>query len=107
MNEKSSTKFDPDPLFIESLADERLFENPILYINCDEFPNFEFSVEENEAIRRYMELGGFVYLDAGIKASFLVQTLVTVMQPGKNAQRSGNGLGKFFPKNHLLLSEES
>jgi len=71
MNERSSAQFDPDPLFIESLMDERLFENPILYINCDELPNFEFSSEENEALRRYMELGGFVYLDAGIKASFL------------------------------------
>jgi len=71
MNERSHAQFDPDPLFIESLLDERLFENPILYINCDELPNFEFSSEENEALRRYMELGGFVYLDAGIKASFL------------------------------------
>ena len=53
MNEKSSTKFDPDPLFIESLADERLFENPILYINCDELPNFEFSVEEKKHSKIY------------------------------------------------------
>ena len=40
MNERSHAQFDPDPLFIESLIDERLFENPILYINCDELPNF-------------------------------------------------------------------
>src|SRR6056300_915374 len=71
MNERSNAQFDPDPLFLESLEDERLFENPILYINCDELPNFEFSSAENDALRRYMELGGFVYLDAGIKASFL------------------------------------
>lgn len=71
INESSRVSFDPFPLFIESLTDERLFEHPILYINCDELPNFEFSNEENQALRRYMELGGFVYLDAGIKASFL------------------------------------
>ena len=71
MNERSNANFDPDPLFIDSLTDERLFENPILYINCDELPVFDFSLEENEALRRYMNLGGFVYLDAGIKASFL------------------------------------
>ena len=71
MNERSLANFDPDPLFIESLADERLFEHPILYVNCDELPNFDFSSEENEALRRYMKLGGFIYLDAGIKASFL------------------------------------
>ena len=43
MNERSLANFDPDPLFIESLADERLFEHPILYVNCDELPNFDFS----------------------------------------------------------------
>ena len=78
-------------LFIESLIDERLFENPILYINCDELPNFEFSSEENEALRRYMELGGFVYLDAGIKASFLGPTSAIATQPGKSAMKSVPG----------------
>ena len=71
MNEQTWAKFDTDPLFISELTDERLFENPILYINCDDQTNLEFTTEENQALRRYMELGGFVYLDAGIKASFL------------------------------------
>lgn len=71
LNEKSSARFDTDPLFINNLTDERLFENPILYVNCDEQPNLEFPVEERDALRRYLELGGFLYLDAGIKASFL------------------------------------
>ena len=71
MNEQTWAKFDTDPLFISELTDERLFENPILYINCDDQTNLEFTAEENQALRRYMELGGFVYLDAGIKASFL------------------------------------
>ena len=48
MNERSNARFDPDPMFIESLTDPRLFENPILYINCDELPSFDFSTEENE-----------------------------------------------------------
>ena len=71
LNEQTNARFDTDPLFINSLTDERLNENPILYINCDEQPNLEFSEDERAALRRYMELGGFVYLDAGIKASFL------------------------------------
>ena len=71
MNEQTWAKFDTDPLFISELTDERIFENPILYINCDDQTNLEFTAEENQALRRYMELGGFVYLDAGIKASFL------------------------------------
>jgi len=71
MNEQTWAKFDTDPLFISELTDERIFENPILYINCDDQTNLEFTAEENQALRRYMELGRFVYLDAGIKASFL------------------------------------
>jgi hypothetical protein len=71
MNEETSTRFDTDPLFISELTDERLMENPILYVNCDDQPNLEFPAEELAALRRYMEQGGFVYLDAGIKASFL------------------------------------
>jgi hypothetical protein len=71
MNEQTNARFDTDPLYINSLTDERLLENPILYINCDEQPNLEFPLEERDALRRYMEQGGFVYLDAGIKASFL------------------------------------
>ena len=71
MNEQTWAKFDTDPLYISELTDEQLFENPILYINCDDQTNLEFTAEENQALRRYMELGGFVYLDAGIKASFL------------------------------------
>ena len=71
MNEQTWAKFDTDPLFISELTDDRLYENPILYLNCDDQTNLEFTSEENQALRRYMELGGFVYLDAGIKASFL------------------------------------
>ena len=75
LNEQTSGRFDVDPLYISELTDERLFENPILYINCDDQPNLEFPKEEKDALRRYMEQGGFVYLDAGIKASFLGRDL--------------------------------
>jgi hypothetical protein len=71
MNEQTNAHFDTDPLYINSFTDVRLLENPILYINCDEQPNLEFPKEEQDALRQYMEQGGFVYLDAGIKASFL------------------------------------
>ena len=55
LNEQSNASFDTDPLFINTLTDERLLENPILYINCDEQPNLEFPQEERDALRRYME----------------------------------------------------
>ena len=38
MNEQTNASFDTDPLYISTLTDERLNENPILYINCDEQP---------------------------------------------------------------------
>ena len=84
LNEQSNAKFDTDPLFINNLTDERLLENPILYINCDEQPNLEFPADEIDALRRYLELGGFLYLDAGIKASFLGSILVIAMPLGRN-----------------------
>ena len=51
MNEQTWAKFDTDPLYISELTDEQLFENPILYINCDDQTNLEFTAEENQALR--------------------------------------------------------
>ncbi len=71
MNEETNARFDTDPLYIQSLQDEELFKHPFLYVNCDEQPTLNYSDEEKSALRRYLEQGGFLYLDAGIKASFL------------------------------------
>ena len=71
MNEETNARFDTDPLYIQSLQDEELFKHPVLYVNCDEQPTLNYSDEEKSALRRYLEQGGFLYLDAGIKASFL------------------------------------
>ena len=87
-----------DPMFIESLTDPRLFENPILYINCDELPSFDFSTEENEALRRYLELGGFVYLDAGIKASFLGTDLGHSYAAWEEREEVREWFGQIFPE---------
>ena len=70
MNEQTWAKFDTDPLFISELTDERLFENPILYINCDDQTNLEFTAEENQALRRYMELGRFCLFGCRNKSVF-------------------------------------
>ncbi len=71
VNEKSTAHFDPDPLFVTRLDDKALTENAILYINCDDQPNLEFDEAERRTLRAFLERGGFLYLDAGIKASFL------------------------------------
>ena len=71
VNEKSTAHFDPDPLFVTRLDDKALTEQAILYLNCDDQPNLEFDEAERRSLRTFLERGGFLYLDAGIKASFL------------------------------------
>lgn len=71
VNDKSTAHFDPDPLFISRLDDKALSEHAILYLNCDDQPTLEFDEAEVKALRIFLERGGFLYLDAGIKASFL------------------------------------
>ena len=71
MNEETTARFDTDPLFIQTLEDEQLPKHPILYLNCDEQPSLDYSDAEKQALREYLERGGFLYLDAGVKASFL------------------------------------
>jgi hypothetical protein len=71
VNEKSTARFDPDPLYVSRLDDKALTEQSMLYVNCDDQPNLEFDEAERRALRMFLERGGFLYLDAGIKASFL------------------------------------
>jgi hypothetical protein len=71
INEKSTARFDPDPIFVSRLDDKALTTNTLLYLNCDDQPNLEFDKAEQQALRTFLERGGFLYLDAGIKASFL------------------------------------
>ena len=103
LNEQSNAKFDTDPLFINNLTDERLLENPILYINCDEQPNLEFPADERDALRRYLELGGFLYLDAGIKASFLGSDLGHSYAAWEERPEVKDLFSKVFLRKHLFL----
>ena len=107
MNEQTWAKFDTDPLFISELTDERMFENPILYINCDDQTNLEFTAEENQALRRYMELGGFVYLDAGIKASFLGADLGHSYAAWEERPEVKDWFGQVFPEKAFIPLDRS
>ena len=107
LNEQSNAKFDTDPLFINNLTDERLLENPILYVNCDEQPNLEFPADERDALRRYLELGGFLYLDAGIKASFLGSDLGHSYAAWEERPEVKDLFSKVFPeKTFIPLSRD-
>lgn len=63
--------FSPDPVFIQSFADPRLFESPVAYVNFADRSDWELSPAEIEALRTYLQNGGFLFIDAGINSEFL------------------------------------
>lgn len=61
-----------EPILINSFLDPRLPECPFLYINWDDKTNWDKLPEaEILAFRNFLTQGGFVFVDAGITASFL------------------------------------
>jgi len=71
LNEKANVKFDTQPLMVNSLTQEALQENALLYINFDDKPDLTLSEEEIQNLRTFLNSGGFCYIDAGIKAEFI------------------------------------
>ncbi|MFO7724107.1 MAG: DUF4159 domain-containing protein, partial [Oceanipulchritudo sp.] len=57
--------FSPDPVFIQSFADPRLFESPVAYVNFADRSDWELSAAELEALRTYLNSGGFLYFFDG------------------------------------------
>lgn len=71
INQETTLNFDPDPVFIENFEDPNLFRYPIIYVNYADRRDWTLSAAEQENLRRYIERGGFIYIDAGINAEFL------------------------------------
>jgi hypothetical protein len=71
----STTAFSisPDPIFIQSFEDPRLFDSPVTFVNFADRSDWTLSPAEVEALRRYLEAGGFLFIDAGINSEFLRQ----------------------------------
>lgn len=63
--------FSPDPVFIQSFDDPRLFESGIVYVNYADRADWVLTETEVTALRAYLERGGFLYIDAGINSEFL------------------------------------
>lgn len=61
-----------EPLLVSSFQDPRLESCPLLYVNWDDSQNWS-SLPEVEvlALRKYLQSGGYVLVDAGISAEFL------------------------------------
>jgi len=71
LNEDSAFRIHPDPVFISSFADPRLFSSPVTYVNFADRDDWTLSEAEVESLRLYLANGGFLYIDAGINSEFL------------------------------------
>ncbi|MCC5789774.1 MAG: DUF4159 domain-containing protein [Opitutales bacterium] len=71
INEKTTLHLDPDPLFIESFEDERIFKHPLIYVNFADRQDWTLTEKEARNLRDFLQRGGFIYIDAGINAEFL------------------------------------
>lgn len=71
INRETTLKFDPDPVYIDDFEDPNLFRYPIIYVNYADRTDWNLTEAEQENLRRYIERGGFIYIDAGINAEFL------------------------------------
>ena len=61
----------PEPVDISDFADERLLKLPFVYANFADRLDWTFSDDEKRNLKAYLERGGFLFIDAGITASFL------------------------------------
>ena len=71
INKRTSVKLDLDPVIISSFEDDEIFAYPFIYINFADRSDWVFSALEQRNVKKYLERGGFIYVDAGINAEFL------------------------------------
>lgn len=71
IDEETSIKMDKDPRVFDSFEDDAIFECSFIYVNYSDRTNWEFTKKEVKNLRRYLENGGFIYIDAGINSEFL------------------------------------
>lgn len=68
---ETTIKVDKDPRIFRDFEDEGIFECPFIYVNFVDRSNWEFTPKERRNLKRYLENGGFIYVDAGINSEFL------------------------------------
>ena len=71
INKRTSIKVDLDPAILPSLEDAEMFNFPFIYVNFADRKDWVFSPIEQKNLKRYLERGGFIFIDAGINAEFL------------------------------------
>jgi hypothetical protein len=70
---KAKTTFNvvTEPVMLEDFSDPAMANCPFIYANFADRGEWQFSEAEIESLRKYLTRGGFIYIDAGITASFL------------------------------------
>ena len=71
VREQTSANLDPAPDLVNSFEDPAIFGHPFIYVNAADRPDWTFTELEKRNLRLYLERGGFLFIDAGITASFL------------------------------------
>lgn len=71
VNQKTTLRINVAPVIIKNLEDEKLFQCPFLYFNIGDTAEWKWNDTEIENLKKYIARGGFIYVDAGIQASFL------------------------------------
>ncbi len=70
INTHTALKLDPQPVIIETFS-AKIFDYPFIYVNYADRKEWKFSADEAKNLKQYLEKGGFIYIDAGVNASFL------------------------------------
>lgn len=70
LNKNTSMKLDLQPVIIGSFSED-IFKYPMIYANYADRKDWTFSNDEINNLKEYLEKGGFLYIDAGVNASFL------------------------------------
>ncbi len=65
INRVSTIKTAPDPMILRSFEDPEMFKYPFIYANFADRKDWTFSPLEIQNLKRYLERGGFLYIDAG------------------------------------------
>ncbi len=71
INDRTTVKINKDPVIISSFEDPIIFQHPFIFVNFGDRKDWTLSEMEKRNLRKYLERGGFIYIDAGINAEFL------------------------------------
>jgi hypothetical protein len=71
IRQKTTLNVVPEPVVLTSFEDERMFACPFIYANFADREDWTFTAAERSNLKKYLERGGFLFIDGGINAEFL------------------------------------